>query len=367
MLPGFLAGAIVTFVWAFTDLGTPLILDYPYVLSRQIFSSVNNIYINPMGYAMTVLALAVAVVAVVVARRYGSMRSYEMLGRGHITPRIRRIGKSEGGRTWSIIPIYIGLLLIVILALIPQISVILTSIAKDWFMSVLPQKYTLDYYYLALTHPLTVSSVTNSFIYSIGSTAIDLALGIVIAWLLARKKFPGKDILDSTTMLPLALPGIIIAFGYISVFSGTALNPLNNPIPLLILSYSVRRLPYTVRAAYAGFQQTSVSLEEASQSVGASAFQTMIHITAPLIMANVLAGGIISFSSNMMEVSDSMVLAMTQPYYPITKAIYNLDLRLGDGSYIASALGILAMLLTTSCLLLANKLLGRSMGELFRA
>jgi iron(III) transport system permease protein len=101
--------------------------------------------------------------------------------------------------------------------------------------------------------------------------------------------------------------------------------------------------------------------------VGASAFQTLIHITAPLIMANVLAGGIISFSSNMMEVSDSMVLAMTLPYYPITKALYNLDLRLGDGPFIASALGILAMILTASCLLLANKLLGRSMGELFRA
>jgi iron(III) transport system permease protein len=365
MLPGFLAGSIVTFVWAFTDLGTPLIFDYPYVLPRQIFSKVRDIYINPIGYAMTVLALAVAVVAVVVARRYGSMRSYEMLGRGHITPRIRRIG--DGKRRWSVIPVYISLLLVVFLALVPQISVIVTSVAKTWFFSILPQEYTLDYYYQAVTHPLTVSSVANSFIYSIGSTAFDLVLGIVIAWLLARKTFPGKDILDSAAMLPLALPGIIIAFGYISVFSGTILNPLDNPIPLLILSYSVRRLPYTVRAAYAGFQQTSVSLEEASQSVGASAFQTMIHITAPLIMANVLAGGIISFSSNMMEVSDSMVLAMTQPYYPITKAIYNLDLRLGDGPYIASALGILATLLTASCLLLANKLLGRRMGELFRA
>ena len=367
MLPGFLAGSIVTFVWAFTDLGTPLIFDYLPVLSRRIFSNVNNININPIGYAMTVLSLIVVVVAVTVARRYGSMRSYEMLGRGHITPRIRRIEKSDGGRSWWVVPVYVGLLLVVFLALVPQISVIITSVAKTWFFSILPQEYTLNYYYQAVTHPLTVSSVANSFIYSIGSTAFDLALGIVIAWLLARKTFPGKDILDSTVMLPLALPGIIIAFGYISVFSGTILNPLNNPIPLLILSYAVRRLPYTVRAAYAGFQQTSASLEEASQSVGASAFQTMIYITAPLIMANVLAGGIISFSSNMMEVSDSMVLAMTQPYYPITKAIYNLDLRLGDGPFIASALGILAMILTASCLLLANKLLGRSMGELFRA
>ncbi len=366
MRPGFLAGALVTFVWAFTDLGTPLILDYPAVLSRQIFSKVRDIYINPIGYAMTVLTLIVAVAAVVVSRRYGSKRSYEMLGRGHITPRIRRIGlRTENRRL--LIPIYVGIFLVGTLALVPQISVILTSVAKSWFFSILPQEYTLDYYYQAITHPLTASSVANSFVYSLGSTAVDIVLGTVIAWLLARKRFPGKDLLDSTAMLPLALPGIIIAFGYISVFSGTILNPLNNPVPLLVLSYSIRRLPYTVRAAYAGFQQTSVSLEEASQSVGASTFRTMISITTPLIMANVIAGGIISFSSNMMEVSDSMVLAMTQPYYPITKAIYNLDLRLGDGPFIASALGILAMLITSSCLLIANRLLGKNLGELFRA
>ena len=362
MLPGFLAGSLVTFVWAFMDLGTPLIFDYQSVLPRQIFSKVRDIYINPIGYAMAVLALVISVVVVIIARRYGSTKSYEMLGRGHITPKIRSIGQS-----WRSLLVYVSLFIIVILALIPQLSVVLTSIAKSWFLSILPQEYTLDYYSQALTHPLTVSSIINSFTYSIGSTIIDIVLGVVIAWLLVRKQFPGKDLLDTTTMLPLALPGIIIAFGYISVFSGTILNPLENPTALLILSYAIRRLPYTVRAAYAGLQQTSVSLEEASQSVGASAFKTMIYITGPLIMANVLAGGIISFSSNMMEVSDSMVLAMTQPYYPITKAIYNIDLRLGDGPFIASALGICTMLITISCLLIANRLLGRRMGELFRA
>jgi iron(III) transport system permease protein len=93
----------------------------------------------------------------------------------------------------------------------------------------------------------------------------------------------------------------------------------------------------------------------------------MLRITAPLIMANVLAGGIISFSAAMMEVSDSLVLALQQEYYPITKAIYGLNLRLGDGPFVASALGIFGTILVTSCLLVANKLLGKSLGELFRA
>jgi iron(III) transport system permease protein len=168
-------------------------------------------------------------------------------------------------------------------------------------------------------------------------------------------------------MLPLALPGIVIAFGYLASFSGTLLDPFINPMPLLILSYAVRRLPYSVRAAYAGFQQTSVSLEEASLNVGASPFRTLLSITAPLIMANVIAGGIMSFSAAMMEVSDSLVLAVYEPYYPITKAIYGLNLRLADGPYIASALGIVGMLIVAASLIVANRLLGKSMGELFRA
>jgi len=84
-------------------------------------------------------------------------------------------------------------------------------------------------------------------------------------------------------------------------------------------------------------------------------------------MANVIAGGIMSFSAAMMEVSDSMILANTEKFYPITKAIYSVDLRLGDGPYVASALGIIGTLIITTCLFAANKLLGKSMGELFRA
>jgi iron(III) transport system permease protein len=361
MLPGYLAGAIIVFIWAFTDLGTPLIFEYRKVVPTIIFGMVKDIWVNPMGYALTVLTLVISIIFVIYSRRYLSRKSYEMLGRGHIVPRVRKI------RGWKIPFIFIFLFIMVLIAIIPQLSVIITSFADQWFFSVLPSKYTLEYYRIALTHPNTVNSITNSLKYSVFSTLIDIILGVLIGYLLARKIFPGKDLLDSVSMLPLSIPGIVIAFGYIITFSNTPLSPFRDPTILLILSYSVRRLPYTVRAAFSGFQQTSVSLEEASLSVGADPVRTMLQITAPLIMANVLAGGIISFSAAMMEVSDSLVLALQQEYYPITKAIYGLNLRLGDGPYVASALGIFGTILVTSCLLIANKLLGKSMGELFRA
>ena len=361
ILPGYLAGAIIVFIWAFTDLGTPLIFEYRKVVPPIIFSMVKDIWVNPMGYALTVMTLIVSVVFVLFARRYLGRRSYEMLGRGHIVPRVRRLSG------WKLPAVYMLLAVMVFSALIPQLSVVITSLAEEWFLTVLPTVWTTEYFRIAITHSVTISSIMNSLKYSVFSTSIDILLGILIGYLLARKKFPGKDLLDSVSMLPLAIPGIVIAFGYVVAFTRTPLNPFVNPTILLILSYSVRRLPYSVRAAYSGFLQTSVSLEEASLSVGASPVRTMIRITAPLIMANVVAGGIISFSAAMMEVSDSLILAMQERFYPITKAIYGLNLRLGDGPYVASALGIVGTLLVTACLLAANRLLGKSMGELFRA
>jgi iron(III) transport system permease protein len=361
VLPGYFAGAIVVFIWAFTDLGTPLIFDFRKVVPLTIFSMIRDIWANPMGYAFTVMTLLLSVLSIVSARRYVGRKKYEMLSRGHFAPRVSRI------RSWKLVPVYAFMFMLIISALTPQISVVLISFAEQWFFSPLPQSWTARFYQTVATHPLTISSIKNSLFYSASSTALDISLGLVVAYLLARKSFPGKDILDSAVMLPLALPGIVLAFGYVAGFSGTALDPFIDPTALLILSYSIRRLPYSVRATYAGLQQTSASLEEASLSVGASPFRTLMKITLPLILANAIAGGIMAFSANMMEVSDSLVLATREPFYPITKTIYELDLRLGDGPYVASALGIVGTIIVTICILVANRLLGRSMGELFRA
>ena len=103
-----------------------------------------------------------------------------------------------------------------------------------------------------------------------------------------------------------------------------ALNPVKDPLPILVIAYSVRRLPCVVRSAAAGFQQTSVTLEEAAQDLGCLPLRTLMKITVPLIMANLLAGALLAFSFAMLEVSGSLILAQRQPDYPITKAIYEL-------------------------------------------
>ena len=90
-------------------------------------------------------------------------------------------------------------------------------------------------------------------------------------------------------------------------------------------------------------------------------------MTAPLIAAHLIAGGILAFSFAMLEVSDSLILAVKERFYPLTKAIWSLNDRLGDGQAIACALGLFGMALLAASLWGASRLVGRRMGEMFRA
>jgi iron(III) transport system permease protein len=361
MLPGYFAGAIIVFIWAFTDLGTPLIFEYREVVAVQIFSMVTDLHQNPMGYAFVVAVIALTLFFFYLSKRILGGGRYEMLGRGHVTSAVRPAPAS------ITVLAYVVVLGISALALIPHLGVLLTSVTSRWFLSVLPSEYTMKFYEAAFSHDLALLSIKNSLLLSSLSTIIDVVLGVTIAYLLARKRVPGRNVLDALAMLPLALPGLVLAFGYVAAFSATPLDARVNPVPLLVISYAVRRLPYMVRAAYAGFQQTSVALEEAAINLGASPIKTLYQITMPLIFANLIAGAVLSFSFAMLEVSDSLILASKESYYPITKAIYALLGRIADGPYIASAMGMLGLLLLAGSLFIAGRFFGRRMGELFRA
>ena len=361
MLPGYFAGAIIVFIWAFTDLGTPLVFEYREVVAVQIFNMVTDLHQNPMGYAFVVAVIALTLFFFYLSKRILGGGSYEMLGRGHVASAIRPASTSMTVGAYGVV------LGISALALIPHLGVLLTSVTQRWFLSVLPSEYTVQFYKDVFSHDLALLSIKNSLLLSSLSTIIDIVLGVTIAYLLARKRVPGRGVLDALAMLPLALPGLVLAFGYVAAFSATPLDARVNPVPLLVIAYAVRRLPYMVRAAYAGFQQTSVALEEAAINLGASPMKTLYQITMPLIFANLIAGAVLSFSFAMLEVSDSLILASKEQYYPITKAIYALLGRIADGPYIASAMGMLGLLLLAGSLFIAGRFFGRRMGELFRA
>jgi iron(III) transport system permease protein len=360
LTPGLFAGAILIFIGAFTDLGTPLIFEYRRVVPVQIFDRVTDIGTNPEGFALVVLVLFFTLFSFIFNKRLFGREGYQTLSKG-------------GARSTEIEPpalIKISLTLfftlVILLASLPHLSVILTSLREKWFMTILPESYTLKYYSEALGHKLTLPAIRNSIILSSLSTIADVIVGLTVAWLLTRKKFRGAELLDAVVMLPLAIPGIVLAFGYVASFADTPLNPRENPMPLLVIAYAMRRLPYMVRAAYVGFQQVSVTLEEAGMNLGSSTIRVLYKITVPLIIANIIAGSIMAFAFAMLEVSDSLILAIKEQFYPLTKAIYQLLGRIEDGPCIASALGVWAMVFLALSLLTANALLGKRMGTLFR-
>ena len=364
ILPGCFAGAIIVFIWSFTDLGTPLIFGYSRVVPVQIFDSITDLNTNPMGYALVVFVLVLTVTLFGLSKRMFAGKRYEMTARGHTAGAESRATSRQTFLIWAVMAAVIGL------ALLPHLAVIVQSFTQRWFFTALPTEMTTAHYQEIFGRSLTASSIRNSLFYSSLSALLDLVLGVIIAWLLTRRRIPFAGLLDALAMLPLALPGLVLAFGYVAGFDFKIswLNPRENPTLLLIISYSVRRLPYIVRSAYAGFQQTSVTLEEASANLGATPFRTLRKITLPLVMANLVAGTILTFSFSMLEVSDGLILAMKEQYFPITKMIYQLMGRIDPNApNIASALGVVGMLILTASLLIAGRILGKKMGQLFRA
>ena len=256
------------------------------------------------------------------------------------------------------------------IASLPHLGVVLLSTSTDWYGTILPEQLTASHYQEALGHPLVVPSIQNSLLYASGAMLLDLIIGLAIAWVIVRSTIRGRALLDALVMLPLAVPGLVLAFGYLALSQdGRSFSFLmgdnGNPLFLLIIAYAVRRLPYVVRAAVAGLQQSNVTLEEAAKSLGASPTRMMRRIALPLLSANLLAGGILAFAFAMLEVSDSLILAQQAEHYPITKAIYALLNTLGNGYELASALGVWAMVFLGISIIGAVLLAGKR-GGLFR-
>ncbi|MCE9618820.1 MAG: iron ABC transporter permease [Planctomycetes bacterium] len=396
--PGVFAGAVIVLIWSFTELGTPLMFEYRNVTSVQIFDGLKDMEASRRPFALVAVMLTVALGLYLAGKMAMGGKTLAM----EVKAGVRRVERRTDGRGTVACWLLMGG--VIAIAGLPHVGTILASLAPpgQWYGTILPSAYTLEGWSSAMSHPLAVSSIRNSLILSIGATAAALAVGLIAARLIVRGTIRGRGWIDALVMLPLAVPGLVMAFGFIAMslewpFGGVMpgsleavvgwlpetwgtwirsapLRPLAdllgadpNPFPLLAVAYAVRRMPYTARSAVAGLQQTSVSLEEAAQGMGAGRFRTMRKIVVPLVAANLVAGALLAFSFSMLEVSDSLVLAQRERDFPITKAIYMLYDRLGDGETIASAMGVWAMALLAVTLLWASAMVGKKMGALFRA
>ena len=365
-MPGIFAGASIVFIWGFTELGVPLVFDYARVTSVQIWDGAKDMGGNPLPYALVAIMVALSLLFFLVSKYAFGRHDYSGSGRASMASRTVQLTGRKGLLAAGAFILVIGL------AILPHTGVFLSACAGDWNRTVLPSSLTTQHYKDALSHSLTVPSIQNSLRYSGIATVLACVLGVAVAWVTVRTKLAGRHLLDALTMLPLAVPGLVLAFGYLAMTrEGQPFHWLirlagGSPVLLLIVAYCIRRLPYVVRSVTAGLQQTSVSLEEAAQNLGCPPWKTILKITLPLITASLIAGALLTFSFSMLEVSDSMILAQKREHFPITKAIYELIGNLGNGEALASALGVWAMIFLTITLTGAAMILGKKMGALFR-
>jgi iron(III) transport system permease protein len=364
-MPGIFAGASIVFIWGFTELGVPLLFDYPRVTSVQIFEGAKDMGASPLPYALVAVMVVISLLLFLASKYAFGRADYAGSGRASMAARTVTL---TGGRAWLAAGAFVA---VIGLAVLPHAGVFLTACAGDWNDTVLPRGLTMQHYHDALGHALTVPSIQNSLHYAGLATVLACVLGVAVAWVTVRTKLAGRHLLDAFTMLPLAVPGLVLAFGYLAMTAeGQPFHWLilgnGSPALLLIVAYSIRRLPYIVRSATAGLQQTGVSLEEAARNLGCPPWKTILKITLPLITASLIAGALLAFAFSMLEVSDSMILAQKREHFPLAKGIYELNGNLGNGEALASALGVWAMIFLTVTIAGAAMILGKKLGALFR-
>jgi iron(III) transport system permease protein len=356
--PGYVAGALLVFIWTFSDFATPLVLGVQDLLAPQAYLNIVQFVdrrIFRMGIVISALMVLLAVLFLLAARHYVAIKDYSSLS----YTRIARRRLSTGRQT--LVVAFLSFLLL--LSFIPYIGVTLASVGKGWALTPLPVAYTLQYYERVIVE--TPKYILNSFLYSGLAVVICVLVGVPIAWLLARSTVPGRGALDAVNTLILAVPGTAIGIAYIRAFHfdlpgfDRGLTSFWIVMPLVL---AVRRLPYTVRGSFASLLLVHRSLEEAAGSVGASGVRTFRDVTLPLIWKGILVGGLFSFMTSLQEASAVLFLALGG-WESITNGIF--AFYIAGSANEAAALGVILIVVAAISVAVINRMAGTRMGGVF--
>ena len=356
--PGYVAGALLVFIWTFSDFATPLVLGVQDLLAPQAYLNIVQFVdrrIFRMGIVISALMVLLAVLFLLAARHYVAIKDYSSLSYSRVARRRLTAGRQ------ALVVAFLSLLLL--LSFIPYIGVTLASVGKGWALTPLPVAYTLQYYERVIVE--TPKYILNSFLYSGLAVVVCVLVGVPIAWLLARSTVPGRGALDAVNTLILAVPGTALGIAYIRAFHfdlpgfDRGLTSFWIVMPLVL---AVRRLPYTVRGSFASLLLVHRSLEEAAGSVGASGPRTFRDVTLPLIWKGILVGGLFSFMTSLQEASAVLFLALGG-WESITNGIF--AFYIAGSANEAAALGVILIVVAAISVAVINRMAGTRMGGVF--
>jgi len=352
-MPGYIAGAALVFVKVFDDLGTPLVLNVTNMLAPQAYLRITSMGIeDPIGYVISVLMIAFSLFALWASALALRGRDYATLQRGGSSLAKRKL------TPWQAALAYAWIAIVLLLVLSPHAGILLLSFAKVWSFSVLPDTYTLAHYGIVFQD--SPRMIWNTMLYCGLAALIDVILGTAIAYLILRTRVPFRRSLDFLASAALAIPGVVLAIGYLRTYRGIELpltgDLLTSSWLLLVIAYAVRRLPYALRSCMAALQQLHVSLEEAAENLGATKQRTVRRIVVPLMAGGILAGFVTSFMTAAVELSATIMLTASQTDAPMSYGIY-LYMQSAAGRGPGAALGVLAVLIVALGTYLSHRFL----------
>ncbi|CAB3870818.1 MULTISPECIES: ABC transporter permease [Achromobacter] len=338
-LPGYVAGASLVFVKVFDDLGTPLVLGTTNMLAPQAYLRITQVGLeDPLGYVISVIMVGFSILALWLSARVLKGRDYSTLQKGGGSIQKRKLRPMES------VLAYGWIILVLLLVLSPHMGVLLLSLASVWSFAPLPDGYTLAHY--AAVFSESQGMIANTLLYCGLAAGVDVILGTAIAYLMLRTRLPARQWLDFLASAALAIPGIVLAIGFLRTFRGIELpgtgTLLTSSWIIIMIAYSVRRLPYALRSCVASLQQINISLEEAAQSLGATRMSTIRRVVVPLMAGGMLAGFVTSFVTAAVELSATIMLVTKDSQAPMSYGIY-LYMQSAAGRGPGAALGVLAV------------------------
>ncbi len=322
LAPGIASAFLLLFVEALADLGNPLVLGGDYwVLASRMYIAIIGQYNLTAGSVLAVMLLVPALIVYFVHRYYANKASIVSVSgkpsgkHGEIRSRWVR---------WLLLGTVLSIVGVVILL---YGTIVLGSVVRLLGVN---HEFTLDHFDSVL-FGIGTKAVTDTVTLASIATPIAGLLGVIVAFLVVRRRFWGRGALDFGVMLGIAIPGTIFGIGYLlafntptEVFGITIIPKLTGGAAILggaiaiVMVFVLRSAPGGLRTGVASLQQIDPAIEEASTSLGANQAHTFRRITLPLIRPAFLAGLIYSFARSMTAIS--AVIFLTTPKVRIMTA-----------------------------------------------
>lgn len=347
--PAILSGALIAFVNAIALFGSQAIIGLPgrvFTLPTRIYALFDYPPQYGLASAMSLVFVAITVAALYLQRRYLARRSYVTVG-----GKGSRVGLVELGRArWAVWAFAAAVFTVAVLA--PYLTLLAVSVSRSWGLAFW-QNLTLEHYrFVLLEYDVTRRAIRNSLLLAALAATLAVLLGSLIGWIDLRTSLRGRKLLDYASLIPLGLPGIVVAVALIQFWLRVPL-PIYGTLLILLLAYTGRYVPLGVRSANAALRQIDPSLEETARITGAGWLRTFRSVTLPLSRPGLLAGWLLVFIPAIQELSASILL-FSSGSITLAVAVYNLY-ETGALEPVA-ALAIVTMVIITAAVLAAARL-----------